>query len=96
MPDWGDAIDPATFDQILEMDDDDDREFSKNIVLDFFPQAGTTFQEMQEAMYDTPFPRPAAPSVMRLGQVHMYQPQWCSFSADRTVFPYFFALTDFS
>ncbi|GAM84581.1 hypothetical protein ANO11243_025770 [Dothideomycetidae sp. 11243] len=47
MPDLGDNIDAATFEQILEMDDDEDeREFSKSIVYDFFQQAETTFQKM--------------------------------------------------
>jgi len=42
-----DAIDPATFEQILEMDDDEDeREFSKSIVYDFFVQADATFKKM--------------------------------------------------
>ncbi|KXL43117.1 hypothetical protein M433DRAFT_31090, partial [Acidomyces richmondensis BFW] len=42
-----DIIDSATFEQILEMDDDEDeREFSKSIVYDFFTQAENTFQKM--------------------------------------------------
>jgi len=45
--DFGDNIDSATFEQILEMDDDEDeREFSKSIVYDFFTQAENTFQKM--------------------------------------------------
>ncbi|GAB7342287.1 hypothetical protein MBLNU457_g0522t1 [Dothideomycetes sp. NU457] len=48
-PDFGDNIDSATFEQILEMDDDEDeREFSKSIVYDFFQQADSTFQKMDE------------------------------------------------
>lgn len=40
------------FNQILEMDDDeDDHEFSKSIVYNFFQQAEKTFVEMQTAMY---------------------------------------------
>lgn len=47
LPEFGDSIDTATFEQILEMDDDEDeREFSKSIVYDFFQQADTTFQKM--------------------------------------------------
>ena len=42
-----DSIDEATFEQILEMDDDEDeREFSKSIVYDFFTQAESTFEKM--------------------------------------------------
>lgn len=52
MPEFGDSIDAATFDQILEMDDDEDeREFSKSIVYDFFQQADTTFQKMDANLY---------------------------------------------
>lgn len=40
-----------TFDQILQMDDDDDRDFSKEIVYGFFDQAESTFVKMDEAMY---------------------------------------------
>lgn len=44
---WGDSIDQTTFEQILEMDDDEDeREFSKSIVYDFFQQAQSTFEKM--------------------------------------------------
>lgn len=43
----GDSIDISTFEQILEMDDDEDeREFSKSIVYDFFQQAESTFNKM--------------------------------------------------
>lgn len=52
MPEFGDSIDTATFEQILEMDDDEDeREFSKSIVYDFFQQADTTFQKMDANLY---------------------------------------------
>jgi len=41
------SIDAATFEQILEMDDDEDeRDFSKQLVYDFFQQADTTFEKM--------------------------------------------------
>ncbi|KAF2236541.1 histidine containing phosphotransmitter protein, partial [Viridothelium virens] len=44
---FGDSIDPNTFEQILEMDDDEEeRDFSKGIVYDFFQQADSTFQKM--------------------------------------------------
>ncbi|KAK3647727.1 Phosphorelay intermediate protein [Elasticomyces elasticus] len=45
--DLGADIDAATFEQILEMDDDEEeREFSRSIVYDFFTQAEGTFQKM--------------------------------------------------
>lgn len=54
MAEFGDSIDAPTFDQILEMDDDEDeREFSKSIVYDFFTQADTTFQKMDQNLYVT-------------------------------------------
>lgn len=40
-------IDRATFDQILEMDDDEERDFSKTIVFGFFEQAEDTFKQME-------------------------------------------------
>jgi len=49
----GDEIDRTTFEQILEMDDDEDeREFSRSIVFDFFEQAETTFQKMDSHLED--------------------------------------------
>ncbi|RYP63597.1 hypothetical protein DL771_009205 [Monosporascus sp. 5C6A] len=51
LPDLGDAIDKATFGQILEMDDgDDDYDFSRSIVFGFFEQAEETFTDMDEAL----------------------------------------------
>jgi len=48
----GDSIDALTFEQILEMDDDeDDREFSRSIVFGFFEQAEQTFKKMDDALY---------------------------------------------
>jgi osomolarity two-component system phosphorelay intermediate protein YPD1 len=44
-------IDRATFDQILEMDDDDERDFSKTIVFGFFEQAEDTFKQMENFVY---------------------------------------------
>jgi osomolarity two-component system phosphorelay intermediate protein YPD1 len=49
--DLGDNIDTLTFEQILEMDDDEEeREFSKSIVYGFFEQAEQTFTDMDEAL----------------------------------------------
>ncbi|KAI4717724.1 hypothetical protein E4T48_06081 [Aureobasidium sp. EXF-10727] len=49
LSDFGDNIDVATFEQILEMDDDEDeRDFSRSIVFDFFQQADSTFDKMDE------------------------------------------------
>jgi len=51
LPDLGDSIDALTFEQILEMDDDeDDRDFSKSIVFSFFEQAEQTFKKMDDAL----------------------------------------------
>ncbi|KAI9783045.1 MAG: hypothetical protein M1835_003893 [Candelina submexicana] len=48
LPECGDSIDPTTFEQILEMDDDeDDRDFSRSIVYGFFEQAEGTFKKME-------------------------------------------------
>lgn len=44
-------IDLSAFEQILEMDDDDDRDFSKGIVFGFFDQAVTTYDKMEKALY---------------------------------------------
>ncbi|KAF9577402.1 hypothetical protein BGW38_007402, partial [Lunasporangiospora selenospora] len=45
-----DIIDYTTFDQILQMDDDEDDAFSRSIVMNYFEQAQTTFDSMNEAM----------------------------------------------
>ncbi|KAG5999750.1 hypothetical protein E4U21_006339 [Claviceps maximensis] len=47
---FGDSIDINTFDQILEMDDPDDNEFSYSIVFGFFTQAEETFIKMDTAI----------------------------------------------
>lgn len=48
---FGDSLDVSNFEQILEMDDDEeDREFSKAIVIDFFEQTKSTFVAMDEAL----------------------------------------------
>jgi len=52
IPGAEDKIDASTFEQILEMDDDEDeREFSKSIVYDFFTQAESTFEKMDANLY---------------------------------------------
>lgn len=51
--DLGPNIDALTFEQILEMDDDeDDREFSRSIVFGFFEQAEQTFEQMDAALVE--------------------------------------------
>lgn len=50
MPDFGDHVDKAIFDQILEMDDGDDHEFSKELVYNFFDQASETFTKMDSKL----------------------------------------------
>jgi len=51
IPGAEDSIDPATFEQILEMDEDEsEREFSKSIVFDFFGQADSTFVKMESSL----------------------------------------------
>lgn len=51
IPGAEDTIDPSTFEQILEMDEDEaEREFSKSIVYDFFTQAEGTFVKMDTSL----------------------------------------------
>jgi len=51
IPGAKDSIDQATFEQILEMDDDEvERDFSKSIVYDFFSQAESTFVKMDSSL----------------------------------------------
>ncbi|KAM0201723.1 hypothetical protein ACHAPA_003821 [Fusarium lateritium] len=47
---FGDNIDVETFEQILEMDEPDDHEFSQSIVFGFFDQAEETFLQIDEAL----------------------------------------------
>jgi osomolarity two-component system phosphorelay intermediate protein YPD1 len=47
---FGDNIDVDTFEQILEMDEPDDHEFSQSIVFGFFDQAEETFVQIEEAL----------------------------------------------
>ncbi|KAF9957431.1 hypothetical protein BGZ70_009518, partial [Mortierella alpina] len=49
-------IDHATFDQLLEMDDEEDHEFSKSLVWNYFEQAEKTFEDMEAAMKKLDFP----------------------------------------
>lgn len=50
LPQLGDSVDYTTFEQILEMDDDEEREFSRSIVFGFFEQAEETFETMKKAL----------------------------------------------
>lgn len=51
LQDYQDKLDYATFEQILEMDDDEEeRDFSKGIVFGFFEQAEGTFEKMEKAL----------------------------------------------
>ena len=43
-------IDMDIFSQLLEMDDEEDREFSKSIVWNYFDQAESTFENMDNAL----------------------------------------------
>ncbi|KAL1927804.1 hypothetical protein VTP01DRAFT_3625 [Rhizomucor pusillus] len=43
-------IDMNTFDQLLDMDEEDDHEFSYSIVLNYFEQAEETFKDMDAAL----------------------------------------------
>ncbi|KAF7507709.1 hypothetical protein GJ744_010138 [Endocarpon pusillum] len=48
---FGDNVDMSTFEQILDMDDDeDDKEFSKGIVFGFLEQAEQTFDKMEASL----------------------------------------------
>ena len=44
------VIDMDIFGQLLEMDDEEDREFSKEIVWNYFDQAESTFEKMDTAL----------------------------------------------
>jgi osomolarity two-component system phosphorelay intermediate protein YPD1 len=51
LSDYSKILDESTFEQILEMDDDEeDREFSRGIVYGFFEQAENTFEKIQNKM----------------------------------------------
>ncbi|KAI8605957.1 signal transduction histidine kinase [Dissophora ornata] len=49
-------IDHTTFDQLLEMDDEEDHEFSRSLVWNYFEQAEKTFEDMNESMKRLDFP----------------------------------------
>jgi osomolarity two-component system phosphorelay intermediate protein YPD1 len=53
VPDLGNGVDMETFSQILEMDDDGDRSFSKSLFVDFVAQAAETFTKIEESLYVT-------------------------------------------
>lgn len=53
-------IDMVTFGQILEMDEEDDHDFSKGIVFNFFDQVEDTIQKMESFMYEY---RPSVPPI---------------------------------
>ncbi|SAL94947.1 hypothetical protein [Absidia glauca] len=57
-----DLIDMNTFDQLLDMDDEDDHEFSYSIVQDYFKQAEVTFEDMDAAL-----DKKNLPELSRLG-----------------------------
>ena len=46
-----DLIDTNTFDQLLDMDDEEDHEFSYSLVVNYFEQAEETFKDMDAALY---------------------------------------------
>ncbi|KAI9321348.1 signal transduction histidine kinase [Dichotomocladium elegans] len=48
--DFENLIDMNIFDQLLDMDDEEDHEFSFNIVNNYFEQAVETFKNMDEAL----------------------------------------------
>lgn len=43
-------LDATTFEQLLEMDDDEEREFSKGIVWNYFDQVKGSFAPIEEGM----------------------------------------------
>ena len=44
-------IDEHTFNEILEMDDDEDREFSNSVALSFLEQAEEAFAAIENSLY---------------------------------------------
>ncbi|KAI9348595.1 signal transduction histidine kinase [Obelidium mucronatum] len=50
MTDYGDIVDSSVFDQLLEMDDDENRDFSKGIAKDYMTQAETTLLELDDSL----------------------------------------------
>lgn len=43
-----DVIDYSIFNELREMDDNDNREFTKGIVIEFLNQAATTLESMKK------------------------------------------------
>lgn len=52
-----DPIDMETFQQILELDEEDDREFSKDMVWAYFTQAKQTFEDLDDALNTKDLPK---------------------------------------
>ncbi|KEZ46167.1 hypothetical protein SAPIO_CDS1039 [Scedosporium apiospermum] len=50
------SIDIPTFDQILQMDDDQEREFSRTLVFEFLEQAEDTFGRIQKSLDEQDLP----------------------------------------
>jgi hypothetical protein len=62
------CIDQTVFDQILELDDEDDKSFSKGMVDAYYEQAEKTFESMDDALCAlTPFLSPHTCSSGGLG-----------------------------
>lgn len=71
-----DVIDHPTLEQILEMDDDEDeRDFSKGIVVDFLSQAETTLEEIEEALYVR---REKPPQTTHAGALSLLRQHTCT------------------
>lgn len=50
-----DFLDSTTFEQLLEMDDDDEREFSRGIVWNYFEQVKGSFAPIEEGIHKRDF-----------------------------------------
>ncbi|KAL3475646.1 signal transduction histidine kinase [Aspergillus californicus] len=50
LEDMSHVIDQSTFEQILEMDEEGEHDFSQGIVYGFFDQAESTFEKMEKAL----------------------------------------------
>lgn len=59
------SIDIPTFDQILQMDDDSEREFSRTLVFEFLEQAEDTFKNLQDSLCVLPAPSLRAAAIKR-------------------------------
>ncbi|GAA5985609.1 hypothetical protein JCM10908_007040 [Rhodotorula pacifica] len=49
-PETDEVVDMEVFNQLLEIDDDDEREFSKGLAYDYIQQAETTIDQIKEAL----------------------------------------------